>query len=457
MNVRQLLRSPALYVVVAALVLRIVATTQWHVPAGDGVQYYKLSQQLAAHQRLAYDDKSPLSYSRMPGYPLFLAFVAVGTAPLDMNQHLVRATRANLVLDLITALCVFLLVRLYAPQGIAATLALAFVLFHPLGLLLCCYGLTESLVTCLLTIAFCAGVAADRRWWLPLVAGLATGLALLVRVDAVLHLPVLAFVVWRATRRSTAGLGQALRVNGRAALLFTLCAAIPYGLWPLRNLQRFGAPHLFGTEWIAQNGDPLPTGYTDWVRSWSGAAPGDAYSLLLVVNRMNLDPNRLIQPQMVDNDDERARVAALMREINKSGMTPAVSDGFKQLVAERRARHPFRHFVGLPARRLVELWKPVPDYDFPMKVPALGLPAGRRVFDWLGQLLLLGAAILLPFAYRKERALTTIIVAMVLLRSAAMAWLPPSPNQRYVVELFPLLAVIVGLGVARIRERREAS
>src|SRR5437870_2532881 len=87
--------------VVLGLGLRLAAVHSFHAPAGDGLQYYALSQELARGHRFAYaPPPAPLTYTRLPGYPLFLAYVAVRQAGLGLVPHIVRATQANALLDI---------------------------------------------------------------------------------------------------------------------------------------------------------------------------------------------------------------------------------------------------------------------------------------------------------------------------------------------------------------------
>ena len=65
-------------ILAAAAVFRVAVIRTWHAPAGDGTQYYALSQELLLHGRYAFGPPPrPLDFTRMPGYPLYLAYAAV--------------------------------------------------------------------------------------------------------------------------------------------------------------------------------------------------------------------------------------------------------------------------------------------------------------------------------------------------------------------------------------------
>ncbi len=92
-----------LLMLLPALVLRLTLVQESHGSAGDGVQYHQLAQILKTEHRFAYlPAPSPLTYTRLPGYPLFLALIQPAQA-LPIEEHLVSATRANAVLDVGTA------------------------------------------------------------------------------------------------------------------------------------------------------------------------------------------------------------------------------------------------------------------------------------------------------------------------------------------------------------------
>ena len=54
---------------VIGLGFRLALVSSWHAPAGDGLHYFQLSQELRAHGRFAYGpEPRELTYTRIPGY-----------------------------------------------------------------------------------------------------------------------------------------------------------------------------------------------------------------------------------------------------------------------------------------------------------------------------------------------------------------------------------------------------
>jgi len=441
--------------IAAALALRIAVVHTWHVPAGDGHQYYQLAQQLAAKHRFAYGNApAPLVWTRLPGYPLFLAFVAVRTAPLAIEAHLVRATLANVALDLAGALLLVSVVRRLGARPAYQMATFAVAIFAPSVILLASYGLSESLATFLVvaTFACAAHYRLSRNWRWALAAGVALGASQLVRADTITLVPALALLVAGGRARDLA--------------VMALAAIVTFAPWPIRNLVQFGAPHPFGTSWISQDGQPQPTGMPDWMRSWSGGRRGEAYLQVLVSNRMPLvDRPGVLLPAMYDSPEERAAIVALFDRYNREKLSPAVDEGFRALARERRARDPLRHYVVLPLRRLWALWIPTPDYELPLRTPVLRMPAMRPLFDRVQTALILIGLVGLALAARvaELRRFAAVVALALVARTAFFSYFHPFPTQRYVVELIPLVmlfavyALATTLARARATRRRRAA
>src|SRR5689334_23946242 len=90
-----------LMALLVVLALRIAIVCTWHVPGGDGVQYWKLANSLRVDGTFAFATGAPPTWSRLPGYPLALKVMA--WSPLPLDAHTRRATLANVLFDLATA------------------------------------------------------------------------------------------------------------------------------------------------------------------------------------------------------------------------------------------------------------------------------------------------------------------------------------------------------------------
>lgn len=422
---------------------RLAVIASWHAPAGDGMDYYALSQELRREGRYAYGPApQPLSYARMPGYPLFLAYVAVRQAPVSLEDHLTRATRANVLCDLGTALLVFLLIRRLGWGPGAALLGLGLVILCPQLFLLSCYGLGESLATFLGLLelylgVLALGVPARRVLVYAALAGVCAGLGELVRADA--FTMAAAVLLALLTQRSRG-----------AVAVFALAAVLVYAPWPVRNLVRFGHPYPAAAYNRTRDGTPLPGGFFLWARTWGSGEEGEAYPDLLLAMNRDLDPRRpaVLFPAMYDDAEERERVAELFRRYNRERLSPSVDEGFRRLACERLRRHPLRTLVTLPLRRIYHLWAPVDEAELPMRSALLKLPRHRAAFGWFSGavygLAFFGALLLL----RRQRRLAAVLLSCIAARSLLIGYvIPMGVTQRLLVEVMPVLLLLAVYGV----------
>ena len=140
-----------LTVILLALNLRLIIVGESQSSAGDGIQYYQLSQVLRSEHRFAYLPGAPLTFTRLPGYPLFLALLAPAQ-PIDLPTHLILATRTNALLDVGSGLVVALMASRLGMGLLAQLLGFGAVILSPPLFMLSTFGLSESLVTFLLTL-----------------------------------------------------------------------------------------------------------------------------------------------------------------------------------------------------------------------------------------------------------------------------------------------------------------
>jgi hypothetical protein len=142
-------------------------------------------------------------------------------------------------------------------------------------------------------------------------------------------------------------------------------------------------------------------------------------------------------------------------------MTPDIDAGFAQIARERIARHPFRYYVVMPAKRAVSLWLdthsqyypfegellPLSDLDYDIHQQYwLPLFAGLTlVYSLLG---ILGAWVLWRTRSLAGRQWVLLAALMIFLRLGFFATLE-NPEPRYVVEIFPFLSILGGIALSR--------
>jgi 4-amino-4-deoxy-L-arabinose transferase-like glycosyltransferase len=430
-------------IAIALLALRLAIVLTWCAPAGDGMQYHQLSQELTRDHRFAFGPPPrPLTYSRMPGYPLFLAAV-VHQAPLGVGEHVRRAVLFNLPLDLGTAILIFLIVRRFTDAR-RATAAMAAALLTPLLVLLSCYALSETLATFLATLELALVLLArDKLVRAALAAGVVAGLAQLVRADALVVAPGVALAIWLAPHP------VALRLRALGA--FALAAAVVFSPWPIRNLVQFGQPHPAAVSWRGLDGTPLPDGHVAWERTWAASRPGDSYIDLAFTAQLPLDEKRTLYPRMYDDDAEKARLIALFQKYDREHFSPAVDDEFRAIAADRTRRHPLRTLVALPLERMARLYFPVAEWELPFRVGWLGFPTARPLFGVLDILVYLAALVGGVLLFRRgEKKLLAILGVCIGARMAIYAFaIPSAVTERYLVEAMPLFLILAFVGLRR--------
>jgi len=143
-------------------------------------------------------------------------------------------------------------------------------------------------------------------------------------------------------------------------------------------------------------------------------------------------------------------------------MTPEIDAGFAQVAKERIARHPFLYYVWLPLKRARSLWLDTHSQYYPFEgelLPFSDLDYDIHQQYWLPLFAFLtfaytilgiaGAWFLLETGNFNGRHWVLLAALMIFLRLGFFATLE-NPEPRYVVEIFPFLSILGGIGLLRI-------
>ena len=143
-------------------------------------------------------------------------------------------------------------------------------------------------------------------------------------------------------------------------------------------------------------------------------------------------------------------------------MTPEIDAGFAQIAKERIARHPFLYYVWLPLKRARSLWLDTHSQYYPFEgemLPLSDLDYDIHQQFWLPLFAFLtfvytilgiaGAWFLLERGGFNGRHWVLLAALMIFLRLGFFATLE-NPEPRYVVEIFPFLSILGGIGLFRI-------
>jgi 4-amino-4-deoxy-L-arabinose transferase-like glycosyltransferase len=179
--------------------------------------------------------------------------------------------------------------------------------------------------------------------------------------------------------------------------------------------------------------------------------------------------NQNSEDQADENDNEADQSDEEQNQNQSVEMTPQVDAGFAQLAQERIARHPLRYYLWLPIKRATALWFDTHSQYYPFEGELLPLDdldheTHQHIWlplfaalTWVYTLLgVLGGWILWStrsFAARRWLLLAGLVI---FLRLAFFSTIE-NPEPRYVVEIFPFLAMLGAFALTRIISKDSSS
>jgi hypothetical protein len=352
----------------AGLALRLLFALKFPAPAGDSGLYLQLARAWADHRiyGLLLNGQLVPTDLRMPGYPAFLAGVA-----LILGRSNLAIVLSQAALDLCACFLVAALAAALAPPAARRRVAVAGLWLAATCPFLANYSaaiLTEVLVALLATAALICfvlglrqepttipvgghplGVTATRATFL---GAFVTGFASLVRPE----MPLLAMVagaVWALRWWKSLGLRK-VALSGVAMCALFLLPLIP---WVVRNFITLHKFQISADRYTTIPGEYAPIGYYKWQNTWMERFR-DVY---ISVWKLNEEPVRIddFPASAFDSPEERQRVADLFDQYNKSptlDISPEVDQGFAEIARERTKRHPWRTYLWAPIQRALTMW-----------------------------------------------------------------------------------------------------
>lgn len=238
--------------------LRALAILCEVTPSSDAAWYFSRADMLARGLGYQGDHGEPTAYWP-PGWPLALAVLFKGTGASIWAVGLF-----NLALATLGGWLTYDLGRTLFGSDLAGRCALALLAVYPNSILYVPLALTEVFYTTLL-LGGCWLLIARKGAWRIVVAGLVFGVAMLVKAQTLVVVPVIfAIGLWRDDNV----LRRVPGIVGRAAILLA-AAALVVAPWTIRNHRELGA-------WVAvstNGGITLLTGNNDSARG--GFTPED--------------------------------------------------------------------------------------------------------------------------------------------------------------------------------------
>jgi len=444
--VRELVRQNLRFFVfatLAALALRVFFLLKVPHVTADSTFYADIAKNWLLHGvygRTLDPNQITPTYTRLPGYPAFLALVFavfgldnyraaiaiqgvvdVGTCFVisDLARRCI-SERAAKAAFLLTALCPFL--AQYAAAALSETLE---IFFTALAMNFAATGLNSL-------------ESRDLRPWAR--CGAAVAACILLRPDGGLLLLAMAaylgILFLRALRH-----GRATLPIVQAGLVVAAVALAPLAVWGARNRHTLHRWEFLAPRYANEVDEFVPLGFNRWVNTWIADytsteeiywnVPGDA-----------VDPGNL-PARAFDTAQQHQETLQVLEEYNRAlHISPELDVRFAALASERIRAHPLRYYVVFPALKIADMWlRPrtellPPDnrwYEFDDDRKWILLAVGLGLVN----LFYLAAAVG-GLVWGRPIAWAGLGISYVVLRSLFLATMP-NPEARYTLECYPVV------------------
>ena len=445
----------------AALALRLLFVFRFPAVVDDSQLYANIATNwLHGIYGISNSGQVVPTFSRLPGYPAFLAaiFAIFGSnnfravlliqTVFDLGTCFIVADLARRMLSgraskaafLLAALCPFL--ANYAAAALTETLE---IFFTALALDLAVCGLATLRLD---TISDTGSSSASTIW---LGCGFAIGACILLRPDGgILFGAVAAYLfllfLGRILVRRPEGSGSRLRLLPmlRAGVILTIVAFAPLVPWTLRNLHTMHRFQPLAPRYANDSDERVMPGFNRWTKTWMA----DYTSVQEIYWKLPddaIDVTRL-PGRAFDSAEQRQETEQLFADYNREHeLTPELDARFAALAAARIRSAPLRYYFLLPAVRIADMW---------LRPRAELLPSDPRWWEfddevpWLAVSIVFG---LLNLAYvgaaaagllrSREVAGSGLFVLFLLLRSLFLGTLE-NPEPRYTLEYYPVVIVL---------------
>jgi 4-amino-4-deoxy-L-arabinose transferase-like glycosyltransferase len=447
--VRQLVRQNLRFFGVgtaAALLMRILFVIFVPKVTADSTFYADIAKNWLLYGSYAHTYDTGVinpTFSRLPGYPAFLAFVF---ALFGLDNFKV-ALGIQVLVDVATCFVVADLARRSISDR-AAKAAFFLTAACPFLAQYSAAALTETLEVFFTALAFdCAVIGLDRlqcrelRPWAW--CGICVAACILLRPDGGLLLlamgAYLGGLLLRAKRAGNSGMPVV-----RAGLTVAACALAPLVIWGVRNIHTLDRAEFLAPRFANEPDEHVPIGFNRWMNTWI-ADYTSTEEVYWNIPGEKVDVNNL-PSRAFDSPEQREATEALFDEYNQAVTINAQLDQkFAELANQRIRAHPLRYYVALPALKIADMWlRPrtellPPDsrwYEFDDDAKWLVLAIGLGLVNLLFVLgavagLIRGSRILwvgLPLTY-------------IVLRSLFLGTIE-NPETRYTLECYPCVILI---------------
>lgn len=442
---RELLRKHSrffLYSALAGVALRLLFLYRFPSITVDSLSYGDIAKNWLQHGVYGLSGKAgPIpTYTRLPGYPAFLAGIF---AIFGMERY-----RSALVIQLLVDVGTCLLIADIARRLLSDRVAKTAFLLAAVCPFLANYAaaaLTETWEIFFTALALdLAIIGLERRTFLAWAGcGLAAGATILLRPDGGLLVAAIEFyLVWLfvVSLRKREPM-RYLVVAGLVMGVFSIAPLVP---WTLRNLQTFHKFQPLAPRYANEANEFVPLGFNRWVKTWM-ADYVSVEEVYWQVPDQAIDPDEL-PARAFDSPQQRDQTLQVLKDYNRGfRIPPALDARFAQLADERIANSPLRYYLWLPAIRIADMWFRPRTEILPSDIRWWEFNdepkwSALAVFLMLVNVIYIAAAAVGGWRVRFTKHLA-MLLTFVVLRSLFLGTLE-NPEPRYTLECYPVVLVL---------------
>jgi 4-amino-4-deoxy-L-arabinose transferase-like glycosyltransferase len=478
--VLELVRKDARFFFAATLValaLRLVFVLHFPAVVDDSRLYADIAENWLQHGVYGITDSGHVmpTFSRLPGYPGFLAAVFAIFGWSNFRAVLL----IQVLFDLGTCFLIADLTRRFASER-AAKAAFLLAALCPFLANYSAAALTETLEVFFTTLTLdlaLRGIDAFLRDLesnstpVPLTwtgCGLSMGACILLRPDGGILFGAVGGYWFLVLLRSfavrleqTSGIVPRLRPMLWVGAILTICTFAALVPWTLRNLHTMHRFQPLAPRYANDSDERVMPGFNRWTKTWMA----DYTSVQEIYWRMPADPIdvTLLPQRAFDSPAQRQATEQLFADHNRDhDITPELDARFAALAAARIQTKPLRYYVCLPALRIADMW---------LRPRTELLPSDPRWWEfnddpaWLTVSIAFGlinlayvAAALAGLVRSRQLFGIGLFVLFVAMRSLFLGTLE-NPEPRYTLECYPVvivLAAAVFIGKSNRNDRKPA-
>lgn len=438
MNKETLRTILVIIVVGVALVIRLSVAVSDIPLLGDAkTRYDPIANNILQGNGFSRDTAPPYRADNydQPGYPLLLASIYAVT-----NGNRRAVVLFQLLLELLILLPVVGIARELKLPRTVQILALGIGLICPFLAKYAGLVLSEIPATLAVSLACYALMRALNEtskkhiWWL--LAGLLSGISLLIRADTLIVVGLMSAVAIALARTSP------IKLRLKQICLFVIALLLTLTPWTVRNYKRFETFKPLGSV-SDQSGNP----YVRWMNTWFDN-PADLKTFWW--DALKEGTPLAFPADKIPDDEERSRATnALLQARSQKTLAGAPVQQFQELAAEARRKRPIQTFVALPVTRVIKTWL----HPHINRVPMLmgtRLPFFTIQALWLG----LSGFALIGFlnALRLKRYSVWLLAAVIVGRMILPLISSLGADPRLLIETLPALYVLSALGIYSVGE-----